>query len=173
LNLVPVRKKNGDIRLCVDFRNVNKASEKDNYPVPPMEKILQCVSSSEMLSLLDGFSGYNQVCVSHDDQLKTTFRTKWGTYAYKKIPFGLINVGETFQREMDIAFRGLIEDCVVVYLDDVIVFSKDKKYHIAHLRRVFNRCRKYGISLNPKKYVFVVDEGRTFRVHCFQTWYEN
>jgi hypothetical protein len=72
-NLVPVRKKNGDIRLCIDFRNLNKASEKDNYPVPPMEKILQCVSGSEMLSLLDGFSGYNQVLVSHDDQLKTSF----------------------------------------------------------------------------------------------------
>jgi hypothetical protein len=65
-----------------------------------------------------------------------------------------------FQRAMDIDFRGLIGDCVVVYLDDVTVFSKDKKDHITHLRRVFNRCRRYGISLNPKKYVFVVDEGR-------------
>jgi hypothetical protein len=72
------------------------------------------------------FSGYNQVLVAHDDQLKTAFRTKWGTYAYKKIPFGLINAGETFQRAMDIDFRGLIGDCVVVYLDDVTVFSKDK-----------------------------------------------
>jgi hypothetical protein len=70
---VPVRKNNGDIRLCIDFRNLNRASEKDNYPVPPMEQILQCVSGSEMLSLLDGFSGYNQVLVAHDDQLKTTF----------------------------------------------------------------------------------------------------
>ena len=66
-NLVPVRKKNGDIRLCVDFRNLNKVSEKDNYPVPPMEKILQQVSGSEMFSLLDGFSGYNQVLVSKTD----------------------------------------------------------------------------------------------------------
>ena len=66
-NLVPVRKKSGDIRLCVDFRNLNKVSEKDNYPVPPMEKILQQVSGSEMFSLLDGFSGYNQVLVSKID----------------------------------------------------------------------------------------------------------
>jgi hypothetical protein len=155
-----VRKNNGDIRLCIDFRNVNKASEKDNYPVPPMEKILQCVSGSEMLSLLDGFFGYNQVLVSHDDQLKTSFWTKWGTYAYRKMSFGLINVGETFQREMDIAFRGLLGECVVVYLDDVTIFSRDKKNHITHLRRVFNRCRRYGISLNPKKSMFAVDEGR-------------
>jgi hypothetical protein len=80
-----------------------------------------CVRS-EMLSLLDGFSGYNQVLVAHEDQLKTTFRTKWGTYAYRKMPFRLINVGATFQRAMDIAFRGLLGECVVVYLDDVTIF---------------------------------------------------
>ena len=94
-NLVPVRKKNGDSRLCIDFRNLKKASQKDNYPIPSMEHILQCVSGSEMLSLLDGFSGYNQVLVSHGDQPKTTFNTKWGTYAYCKMHFGLINVGVT------------------------------------------------------------------------------
>ena len=101
---MPVRKKNGDIRLCIDFRNLNKASQKDNYPNPSMEHILQCVSHSEMLSLLDGFSGYNQVLVFNGDQLKTTFNTKWGTYAYRKMPFGLINASATFQRAMDIAF---------------------------------------------------------------------
>ena len=106
-NLVLVRKKNRDIRLCVDFRNLNKSSEKDNYPVPPMEQILQKASGSEMLSLLDSLLVYNQILVYPDDQLKTTFRTPWGIYAYRKMPFGLINVGEPFQREMDIAFRGL------------------------------------------------------------------
>ena len=95
-NLVPVRKKSGDIRICIDFRNLNRASLKDNYPVPAMEQILQSVSGSAMLSLLDGFSGYNQVLVSKEDRLKTTFRTKWGTYAYDKMPFGLINAGATF-----------------------------------------------------------------------------
>jgi hypothetical protein len=69
-----------------------------------MEQILQQVSGSERLYLLDGFSGYNQVLMSPSDQLKTTFRTSWGTYAYCKMPFGLINVGATFQRAMDIAF---------------------------------------------------------------------
>jgi ribonuclease HI len=103
-NLVPVRKKSGEIRLCVDFQNLNRVSDKDNYPVPPMEQILQHVSGSERLSLLDGFSGYNQVLMSPPDQLKTTFCTPWGTYAYRKMPFGLINAGATFQRAMDIAF---------------------------------------------------------------------
>jgi hypothetical protein len=159
-NLVPVRKKNGEIRLCVDFRNLNKASDKDNYPVPPMEQILQQVSGSERLSLLDGFSGYNQVLMSPSDQLKTTFRTPWGTYAYRKMPFGLINAGATFQRAMDIAFRGLINHSVVVYLDDVTVYSKNKNDHLAHLRAILLRCRKYGISLNPKKSIFAVEQGK-------------
>ena len=79
--MVPVRKKSGEIRLCVDFRNLNRASDKDNYPMPPMEQLLQMVSSSELFSLLDGFSGYNQVLVAEEDRLKTTFRTKWGTFA--------------------------------------------------------------------------------------------
>ena len=78
------------------FRNLNKASQKDNYHVPSMEHILQCVSRSEMLSLLDVFLGYNQVLVSNGDQLKTTFNTIWGTYAYRKMPFGLINTSATF-----------------------------------------------------------------------------
>jgi hypothetical protein len=90
-NIVMIIKKNGDIYLCVDFRNLNWASNKDNYPVPPMEQILQHVSGSKMLSLLDGFSGYNQVMFSPSDKLKTTFRTPWGTYSYQKMTFGLIN----------------------------------------------------------------------------------
>ena len=113
-NLVLVRKKLGEIRLCMDFRNLNRASDKDNYPVPPMEQLLQLVSGSELFSLLDGFSGYNQVLVAEEDRLKTTFRTKWGTFAFRRMPFGLINAGETFQRAMDIDFRGIIGRSAVV-----------------------------------------------------------
>jgi hypothetical protein len=94
------------------------------------------------------------------DQLKTTFRTPWGTYAYQKMPFGLINAGATFQREMEIAFRGLINQSVIVYLDDVTVFSKNKNDHLAHLRAVLQRCHKYNISLNPKKSIFAVEKGK-------------
>ena len=103
-NLVPVRKKLGENRLRVDFRNLNRASDKHNYPVPPMEQFLEMVSGFELFSLLDGFYGYNQVLVAEEDKLKTTFRTKWGTFAYRRMPFGLINAGATFQRAMDIAF---------------------------------------------------------------------
>ena len=123
-NLILVRKKSGDIRICIDFRNLNQASLKDNYPIPTMEQILQSVSRSAKLSLLDGFSRYNQVLVSKEDRLKTTFQTKWGTYSYDKMPFRLINVVATFQQAMDIAFRGLLNRYVVVYLDDITVYSK-------------------------------------------------
>ena len=149
-NLVSVRKKFGEIRLCVDFRNLNHALGKDNYPILPMEQILQMVLGSELFSLLYGFSGYNQVLVAEQDRLKTRFCTKWGTFAYRRMPFGLINAGATFQREMDIAFQGLIGHNVVVYLVDVVVFSKKIKAHMFHLKHIFDHCKKYGISLNPK-----------------------
>ena len=97
-NLIPIRKNNGDIIICIDFRNLNRASEKDNFPLPPMEKIWQSVPGSKLMSFLDGFSGYNQILVHPEDGLKTTFRTKWGTYGYHKIPFILINVGIHFNK---------------------------------------------------------------------------
>ena len=89
-------KKTGEIRLCVDFRNLNRASDKDNYHVPPMEQILQMVSGCELFSLLDRFLGYNQVLVAEEDRLKTTFRTRWGTFTYRRMPFGLINARAMF-----------------------------------------------------------------------------
>ena len=96
-NLVPVRKKNGEIRLCVDFRNLNRCSRKDNYPLPKMEYILQRVVGASRMSMLDGFSGYNQVAVHPEDREKTVFTTPWGTFMYQRMPFGLMNVGATFQ----------------------------------------------------------------------------
>lgn len=81
-NLVPVRKKNGELRLCVDFRDLNRSSLKDHHRLPSMEQILQFVSGAERFSLLDGYSGYNQILVKDEDQYKTTFTTKWGTMAY-------------------------------------------------------------------------------------------
>ena len=90
-NLVPVRKKNGEIRLCVDFRNLNRSSLKDNYPLPKIEQILQKVVGAKRISMIDGFSGYNQISMHPDDKEKTTFTTPWGTFMYDKMPFGLMN----------------------------------------------------------------------------------
>jgi len=95
-NIVPTRKKTSEIRLCIDFRNLNKVSLKDNYPLPKMDHILQMVVGSSRISLLYGFSRYNQVLVHPDDQDKIAFTTPWGTFMYVKMPFGLMNVGATF-----------------------------------------------------------------------------
>lgn len=95
-NLVPVRNNNGEIRLCVDFRNMNRSSKKDNYPLPKMEHILQRVTSASKMSMIDGFSCYNQVYVLPEDREKKTFTSPWGTFMYAKIPFGLMNAGATF-----------------------------------------------------------------------------
>ena len=89
-----------------------------------MEQLLQSVFGYALYSLLYVFSGYNQVLVAKEDRLKTTFQMKWGTYAYGKIPFGLINVGATFHQAMDITFKGHINKFIVIYLDDITMYSK-------------------------------------------------
>jgi ribonuclease HI len=159
-NLVPVRKKNGEIRLCVDFRNLNRCSLKDNYPLPKMDHILQRVVGAKRISMLDGYSGYNQISVMEEDKKKTTFTTPWGTFMYEKMPFGLMNAGATFQRAMDITFIGEKDKFMVIYLDDIIVFSTSDDEHLQHLKQTFEKCRRYGISLNPKKSHFSMEEGK-------------
>jgi hypothetical protein len=159
-NLVPVRKKNGEIRLCVDFRNLNRSSLKDNYPLPKMDHILEKVVGENRISMIDGFSGYNQIVVHENDKEKTAFTTPWGTFMYDKMPFGLMNAGATFQRAMDIAFVGEKDKFVVIYLDDLTFFSNSDAKHLKHLRQTFDKCRKFGLSLNPKKSHFSMQEGK-------------
>lgn len=129
-----VRKKTGEIHLCVDFRDLNKVSIKDNYPLPNMEMLLQQVTGSALMSMLDEFSGYNQVIIAEKDRPKTTFVTPWGTYAYIRMPFGLKNAGATFQRAMDRGFRDFVGKFVVDYQDDLTVYSKSREIHLRHLR---------------------------------------
>jgi len=95
--MVPFRKTTGHIRLCVDLHALNRASVKDNFPLHNMEMILQQVAGSQTMSLLDDFSRYNQIKVKRTDRYKTTFTTRWGTFAYERMLFGLSNVGATFQ----------------------------------------------------------------------------
>ena len=97
---------------------------KDNYPLPKMDHILQRVDGSKIISLLDGYSRYNQILGHPNDQLKTTFTTPWGTFMYVKMPFGLMNAGATFQRDIDIAFSEELGYFIIIYLVDVTVFSK-------------------------------------------------
>ncbi len=133
-NLVLIRKKNGEIRLCLDCRDLNLVSLKDHHPLPSMEQILSKVSGSKRFTFLDGFSSYNQVLVKEPNRYKPTFTTKWGTYAYCKMPFELTNAGVTFQKPMEMAFKNLIGKFVLVYLDDINIYSMNVEDHFDHLR---------------------------------------
>jgi hypothetical protein len=158
-NPVPIYKKGGSIRFCVDYRNINKACPKDNFPTPFVDQIVDDCAGSEIFSLMDGFSGYNQINIAPEDQHKTTFIFPWGTFAYRKIPFGLKNVGATFQRAMSYVFHD-IKHIVQPYLDDLPAHSLCRVDHPNHLRAIFVRCRFYHIRLNPHKCVFCVESDR-------------
>ena len=152
-------KKQGTIHVCVDYRDINRACPKDNFPTPFIDQIIDECAGSEMYSFMDGFSGYNQINIAPGDQHKTAFICPWGTFAYKKLPFGLKNVGATFQRAMSYAFHD-IRHIVQPYLDDLPAHSAKCQDHPKHLREIFLRCRYYRIRLNPHKCVFCVESGR-------------
>jgi hypothetical protein len=154
--LAPVQKETRQIRLCDYFCALNRSSVKYHFPLPNMEMILQQVAGSQMMSLLDGFSGYNQIKVKRIDKYKATFITCWGTFTYECMPFGLFNVGVTFKRAMQIDFDDLIGKIIQIYLDDLTVYSKNRSNHFSHLRKIPMRCRKFGISLNPSKLFLVL-----------------
>jgi hypothetical protein len=118
------------------------------------------VAGAHIISLLDGYSGYNQIAVCEEDKEKTTFTTPWGTFMYEKIPFGLMNTRATFQRAMDITFVGEKDKFMVIYLDDIIIFSKSDDEHLQHMEHVFWKCRRYRIYMNPRKSHFYMPEGK-------------
>ena len=110
---------------------------KDNYYLPNMDHILQKVVEEKRISMMDGCSQYNQIKVLSGDQEKTDFTTPWGTFMYAKMLCGLMNVGAIFQRAMDISFAGEIGKLVVIYMDEIIVYSRSNREHIHHLEKVF------------------------------------
>jgi hypothetical protein len=124
-----------------------------------MDRILQWVVGSHIISLLDGYLSYNQIVVCEEDKEKTTFTTPWGTFMYDKMPFGMMNTWATFQRTMDITFVGEKEKFMVIYLDDIPILSNYDDEHLQHLEQVFRKCRRYKISLNPRKSHFAMPEG--------------
>jgi len=125
-----------------------------------MDHLLQKVSGANRISILDGFSGYIQIMVSQADQDKNYFITPSGAFMYANMSFGLINIGATFQRALDLEFVGNTSGFTVIYLDDFIFFSEYDENHLKHLNKVFDRCIKYGISINPKNSLFPINEGK-------------
>jgi hypothetical protein len=131
-NPVPVGKKQGTIRVCTDFRDLNNACPKDNFPMPFIDQIIDDCAGHEALSFMDGFSGYNQIQIHPVDQYKTAFITPWGTFAYRVMPFGLKNAGATFQRAMTYIFHDLAS-IILAYLDDLTARSKKRTQHLDDL----------------------------------------
>nr|KYP55434.1 Transposon Ty3-G Gag-Pol polyprotein [Cajanus cajan] len=160
-NIVPVTKKNGKLRVCIDFRDLNKATPKDEYPMPIAENMIDAAAGNEIMSLLDGYSGYNQIYIAANDVSKTAFRCPGalGVYEWVMMPFGLKNAGATYQRAMNLIFHDLIGKFVQVYIDDIIVGSKRKEDHLSHLKLSFERMRKHGLKMNPLKCAFGVTAG--------------
>ncbi|MGL5708894.1 MAG: reverse transcriptase domain-containing protein [Aeromonas sp.] len=157
-SIVPVRKKSGEMRLCIDFRKVNKITLRDNYPLPRIDEIIEDLASAKVFSILDATSGYYQIEIAEEDKEKTAFRWKSGFYEFNRMPFGLCNAPSTFQRVMDEMFLGISGKFVVPYLDDIIVFSESKESHIKHLEEVFKRIEMGGLVLNKAKCKFFKEE---------------
>ena len=107
-NVVPFPKKDGKVRVCVDFRDLNKASPKDDFPLPHVDMIVDSTAGHPMLSFMDGFSRYNQIFMAPKDMEKTSFITEWGTYCYRVMPFGLKNSGATYQRAATTLFHDMM-----------------------------------------------------------------
>ncbi|WKA00388.1 hypothetical protein VitviT2T_018743 [Vitis vinifera] len=122
-NVVPVPKKDGKVRVCVDFRDLNKASPKDDFPLPHIDMLVDNTASHSMLSFMDGFFGYSQILMAPEDMEKTSFITEWGNYCYRVMPFGLKNAGATYQRAATTLFHDMMHWDVEVYVDDMIVKS--------------------------------------------------
>ena len=134
-------KKDENVRMCVDFRDLNKASLKDDFPMPHIDILVDNIVGHALLSFMDGFSGYNQIKMAPKDMEKTSFITPWGTYCYKVKPFGLRNASATYQRATTTLLHDLIHKEVEVYVDDMIVKSKDSEWHILALRKFFERIQ--------------------------------
>lgn len=138
-NIVPINKKKGTIKVCVDYRDINKASPKDNYPTPYIDQIIEYCASNETFPFMGGFSKYNQINILLVDHHKTIFIFPWGTFAYRKLQFGLNNVNATFQWAMSYAFHD-INNIVQPYLDDLPAHLLKQEDHPMHLRAIFIRC---------------------------------
>jgi ribonuclease HI len=162
-NIVPIEKKNTDkIRVCVDFRNLNRATPKDEYPMPLAESLINRASGNRIISFLDGNAGCNQIFMAKEDVAKTAFRCPGfaGLFQWVVMTFVLKNVGATYQRAMNLIFHDLHGMILEIYIDDLVVKSAEFVEHLADLRLVFKRMRKYKLEMNPLKCAFGVSAGR-------------
>ena len=138
--------------MCVDFTDLNKACLKDSFPLPRIDQLVDSTARHKLLMFMDTFSGYNQIKMAEENQGKTVFITSQGLYCYKVMPFGLKNTGTTYQRLVNKMFR--------VYVDDMLIKSKEESAHLDDLRETFTTLRQYQMKLNPSKCAFGVASGK-------------
>lgn len=138
----------------MDFRDLNKACLKYDFPLPNIDMIIDLTARHEMFSLMNGFFRFNQIRITEEDQHKIAFTALWGTFCYQVIPFVLNNVGATYQRPMTTVFHDFLHNIMEDYVDDLLGKCKTREEHILVLRKIFERLEKYKLCLNPKKCVF-------------------
>ncbi|GKC59776.1 reverse transcriptase domain-containing protein, partial [Tanacetum coccineum] len=156
--LIPTRLVTG-WRVCIDYRKLNDATRKDHFPLPFMDQMLERLAGNEYYCFLDGFSGYFQIPIDPQDQEKTTFTCPYGTFAYRRMPFGLCNAPGTFQRCMMAIFHDMIEETMEVFMDDFSVFGDSFSSCLSHLDKMLKRCEDTNLVLNWEKCHFMVKEG--------------
>ena len=152
-----VKKKNGTLRLCVDYRALNKITIKNRYPLPLAGDLMDRLSSAKVYTKIDLRVGYNNVRIAEGHEWKTAFRTRYGSYEYLVMPFGLTNAPATFQSFMNDIFHSLLDVCVIVYLDDILIYSDNLEDHRIHVRKVLDILRKHNLHARPEKSSFHED----------------
>jgi hypothetical protein len=155
-NTVMVKKANGKWRMCIDFTDLNKVCPKDEFPLPRMDSLMDAATTSELMSLLDCYSGYHQIWMKKEDEPKTSFITPSGTYCYLRMLEGLKNARGSFSIMTSKVLSSQIGKNVLTYVDNIIVKSTKQENHIADLQETFADFRKAGLKLNPEKCVFGV-----------------
>jgi hypothetical protein len=159
-NVVMVQKKSGKWRMCIVFTSLNKACPKDNFPLPRIDKIVDSAAGCEVMSLLDCFSGYHQIYMKEEDKASTNFIIPFGMYCFGRMPEGLKNAGSTFSCLTKTVLESQVGRNIFMYVDDIVVASKNKEDHLADLAETFANMWDARLRLNPEKCVFGVRQGK-------------
>ena len=146
-------------RVCIDYQKLNAATKKDHFSLPFIDQILDRLAGHTCFCFLDGYSGYNQIAIHLDDQENTTFTYPFGTFAFRRMPFGLYNAPATFQRCMTVTFSDFLGDSLEVFMEDFSVFGDDFDSCLAHLTKILEVCIRKRLLLSWEKSHFMVREG--------------